>query len=394
MPNEQPAIFLNSESGKFYRLTGQNEAGLYLVERLGDGQAFRVGPQAWASKYVAATEEQMAKIAAVIARFTATGTPVTLDALANVTPAPQGGNEQGSEALTTQITGRQVGELISPDPNIHKLENMILYPECVEAAMMGVNQILRAADIEEVFHISRVQPKSGRCAMNLYGPPGVGKTMIALGIANTLGKKLYKVDYSQMISKWVGDTGKNIKAAFDAAKQANAILLFDEADSMLSKRLTLTDDAVSNSVNQNRNILMQELDSYDGIVFFTTNKFENYDEALLRRIAQHVKFELPNESMRKKLYEMHFTNHERLKGVDMGKLAKLSKNFSGGDILNVCVNAMRRCVNLSADKNEWFVTQEMAEAEVKRVANAKAEHAGEKPGREIGLGAKPRMAGD
>jgi SpoVK/Ycf46/Vps4 family AAA+-type ATPase len=289
---------------------------------------------------------------------------------------------------------KQVGDLITPDPNIHVLEKMVLYPECVEAAKLGINQVLCAGDLEEIFQISKIQPKTGRCAINMYGPPGVGKTMLALAIALILDKKLYKVDYSAMISKWVGDTGKNIKAAFQAAKAHNAILLFDEADSMLSKRLTLTDDAVSNSVNQNRNILMQELDEYNGIVFFTTNKFENYDEALLRRIAAHVKFDLPNEEMREKLFKMHFPVLDRLQDVDFKKCATLAKDFSGGDILNVAVNAMRRCPAEYGAQNKasWVVTQPMIEAEIKRTRNAKAEHSGAAKKKTIGLQADSRMA--
>jgi SpoVK/Ycf46/Vps4 family AAA+-type ATPase len=344
-----------------------------------------VGGARFIEIYRLATPEEIAKIRQVLPAFKRSGTAVTIDALNNI---PDDG-EVGSTPLSITEVGKQVGELITPDPNIHKIENMVLYPECVEAAMMGINQVRRGADIEEVFQISKVLPKAGRCAINLYGPPGTGKTMLALGIAQTLGKKLYKVDYSSMISKWVGDTGKNIKAAFTQAKAHDAILLFDEADSMLSKRLTITEDAVSNSVNQNRNILMQELDSYDGIVFFTTNKFENYDEALLRRIAAHVKFELPNEEMRVKLFEMHYTNHGRLKDLSFEECAKKAKDFSGGDILNVCVNSMRRCANVTPDKTSWYVTQDMADAEIKRVAQAKREHGGIRE-RKMGLA----MAGD
>jgi DNA polymerase III delta prime subunit len=370
-------IFMNKESKNFYRVE-RVDSGLVHVERLGDGKAVRVSKSRWEEVYRPATEDEVQKIKRVIAICQASGEIVNLDKLPR--------DEEGSEPMQeSQIGGVQVGELIEPNAELHVMDKMVLYPECVESALMGINQIMRKDDLEEIFQISKIQPKAGRCALNMYGPPGTGKTMLALAIALKLGKKLFKVDYSQMISKWVGDTGKHIKMAFLMAKQHDAILFFDEADSLLSKRLTFTEDAVSNSVNQNRNILMQELDNYDGIVFFTTNMFVNYDEALLRRIAAHVKFDLPNEDMRVKLFEMHFPNPTRLKAVDFKKASKLADGFGGGDILNVALNSMRRCANLTEDKSQWFVTQEMIEAEIKRVRDAKAEHSGKKGKRAMGL---------
>ncbi len=173
--------------------------------------------------------------------------------------------------------------------------------------------------------------------MNFYGPPGTGKTRAALGIALRLGKPLYQVDYSAVISKYLGDTAKHIKAAFQAACEHGAILFFDEADSLLSKRVS-TGESCSTSINQNRNCLMQELDRFDGVVIVTTNLFENYDPALLRRIQRHIKFRVPDASMRRELFALHLPNPDRVTG-DYAVLAALSRGLSGGDILNVCVNA-------------------------------------------------------
>ena len=176
-------------------------------------------------------------------------------------------------------------------------------------------------------------------------------------------------------SKYLGDTAKHIKAAFAAARDHDAVLFFDEADSLLSKRVS-TGESCSTSINQNRNCLMQELDRFDGVVIVTTNLFKNYDPALLRRIQRHIKFRNPDASMRRELFALHLPNPARVQ-ADYAVLAELSKGLSGGDILNVCVNAIH-AGSTDADTSKWQVTQETMEREIKKVRKAKTEHAGEK----------------
>ena len=194
------------------------------------------------------------------------------------------------------------------------------------------------------------------------------------------GKPLYQVDYSAFISKYLGATAKHIKAVFEAAREQDAVLFFDEADSLLSKRVA-TGESCSTSINQNRNTLMQELDRFDGVVIVTTNLFENYDPALLRRIH----FRLPNGSMRRELFALHLPNPDRVT-ADYAVLAGLSRGLSGGDILNICVNAIY-AGSTDPDQDRWCVTQRIIEAEIKKVKKAKAEHSGENSGlkRKIGF---------
>jgi SpoVK/Ycf46/Vps4 family AAA+-type ATPase len=121
---------------------------------------------------------------------------------------------------------------------------------------------------------------------------------------------------------------------------------------------------------------MQELDLFDGVVLVTTNLFENYDPALLRRIQRHIKFRLPDDSMRRELFALHLPNPDRVQ-ADYAVLAELSRGLSGGDILNVCVNAIH-VGSVDADTAKWKVTQGMLEREIAKVRKAKAEHSGEK----------------
>jgi SpoVK/Ycf46/Vps4 family AAA+-type ATPase len=243
-----------------------------------------------------------------------------------------------------------------------------------------------AEQMEEVWKLSTIRPMSGRCILNFYGPPGTGKTRAALGLALQLGKPLYQVDYSAVISKYLGDTAKHIKAAFAAARDHNAVLFFDEADSLLSKRVSIG-ESCSTSINQNRNCLMQELDRFDGVVIVTTNLFENYDPALLRRIQRHIKFRVPDVSMRRELFALHLPNPDRVQ-ADYAVLAELSRGLSGGDILNVCVNAIY-AGSVDSDSAKWLVTQGMLEREIKKVRQAKAEHSGEKEGPKRRIGFQP-----
>src|SRR5438067_5849960 len=230
-----------------------------------------------------------------------------------------------------------LGVLVQPEPH-HALERLILDEDVKADVLAGLRSIRQREQLEAIWNISRVQPQNGRCILNFYGPPGTGKTRAALGVALQLGKPLYQVDYSAVISKYLGDTAKHIAAAFKQAKEYKAVLFFDEADSLLSRRVP-SGESCSTSINQNRNVLMQELDRFDGVVIVTTNLFRNYDPALLRRISRHIKFRLPDKAMRHRLFELHLPNRERV-FADLNILAGEAKGLSGGDILNVCLNAI------------------------------------------------------
>lgn len=239
--------------------------------------------------------------------------------------------------------------------------------------MAGLRALEIREDLERVWNISSIQPQEGRCILNFYGPPGTGKTRAALGVALRLNKPLYQVDYSAVISKYLGDTAKHIKLAFAAAREHDAVLFFDEADSLLSKRVATTESCAT-SINQNRNTLMQELDRFDGVVIVTTNLFEIYDPALLRRIQRHIKFRLPDGAMRRELFALHLPNAGRV-DADFAVLAGLSRGLSGGDILNICLNAIHADSG-DADPAKWRVTQPMLEREIAKVKKAKAEYSG------------------
>lgn len=269
-----------------------------------------------------------------------------------------------------------VGAIVHPTAR-DNLAELVLHPSARTSIASALHALNHRLTLEAVWNISRIQPQQGRCILNFYGPPGCGKTRAALAVAREVGKPLFKVDYSAVISKYLGDTAKHIKTAFAAAREAGAVLFFDEADSLLSKRVP-TGESCSTSINQNRNTLMQELDGFDGVVVVTTNLFENYDDAILRRIQRHIKFDLPNAEMRLELLRMHLPNLDRV-DADLPAVADNSRGLSGGDLLNVCLNAIYAgSVDPSPDK--WRVTQELLMIEVRKVRRSKKDHSGDRTG--------------
>ena len=126
--------------------------------------------------------------------------------------------------------------------------------------------------------------------------------MSAHAIASALGKKLICVNYADIESKYVGETSKNLTRLFNDPNNRDDIIFFDEADALLSKRVTDMSSATDVSVNQTRSVLLTLLNSYEGMVIFATNFISNYDSAFMRRIHYHIRFNLPNAELRKKLW--------------------------------------------------------------------------------------------
>ena len=266
----------------------------------------------------------------------------------------------------------EVGILVDTEPR-HALDRLVLQPSVVADIEAALRLIEIREQLEAVWKLHEIQPQRGRCIVNFYGPPGTGKTRAALGIARRLGKPLYQVDYSAIVSKYLGDTAKHIALAFRQAAEADAVVLFDEADSLLSRRVAIG-ESCSTSINQNRNCLMQELDCFGGVVVMTTNLFGTYDEAILRRIARHIEFALPNVEMRERLFRAHLPNAE-LVPFDLRQAAIKARGFSGGDILNACLNAM---LAASADPipDNWQLSEAALLAEIAKIQSGKAAHSG------------------
>lgn len=141
----------------------------------------------------------------------------------------------------------------------------------------------------------------GVCAL-FYGAPGTGKTMAVQVIANELGLDLYRVDLSQLVSKYIGETEKNISQLFHKAKNINALLFFDEADALFSKRSEVKDSHDRNANAQTAHLL-QKLEDYEGIAVLATNYINNIDDAFKRRIKFMIHFPFPQADVRLSLWK-------------------------------------------------------------------------------------------
>lgn len=192
---------------------------------------------------------------------------------------------------------------------------------------------------------------------NFFGAPGTGKSMAAEAIGSYLGKKIYSINYAELESKYVGQTPKNIKKAFEKAKEDDAVLVFEEADSFLGKRLTDISQSADYGVNITRSVMLLELEKFDGVVIFTTNLLNNYDEAFKRRILASVEFKMPDEAGRKAIFDIHLPKKMPLdEGITSETLAKEFVDVSGADIKDIifmaAVTALERYENENAKDNE------------------------------------------
>ena len=175
-------------------------------------------------------------------------------------------------------------------------------------------------------------------AVNLFGPPGTGKTMAAHAISDALHKPMLCVDYAEIESKYVGETSKNLSKLFQTASEQDAVIFFDEADALLSKRVTNMTSATDVSVNQTRSVLLNLLNQYHGVILFATNFIQNFDAAFLRRIRYHVQFHLPDTILRERLWRTYIPRQMPCQ-VDCADLAEKFAGISGSDIANAVFSA-------------------------------------------------------
>ena len=168
------------------------------------------------------------------------------------------------------------------------------------------------------------------------GPSGTGKTLAAEVLANDLQLDLHHIDLSQVVSKYIGDTEKNLRAVFDAAEQTGAVLLFDEADALFGKRSEVR-DSHDRYANIEVSYLLQRMEAYRGLAILTTNKRGSLDPAFLRRLRFVITFPFPDGPQRAKIWARIFPPETPVQGLDVLKLARL--NVAGGNIRNIALNA-------------------------------------------------------
>lgn len=204
-------------------------------------------------------------------------------------------------AAVKQQSVNQLGKYAVLINAVFTWEDLIISAEQKRQMQMICDQVRYRNVVGEEWGFHRKTPYGqGICAL-FYGSPGTGKTMAVQVMANQLGMDLYRIDLSQMVSKYIGETEKNISDLFHKAKNINAMLFFDEADSLFAKRSEVK-DANDRYANSSTSHLLQKLEDYSGITILATNYVNNIDDAFKRRIKFMVNFVFPTEAVRYQLW--------------------------------------------------------------------------------------------
>jgi DNA polymerase III delta prime subunit len=264
---------------------------------------------------------------------------------------------------------RGLTELLAPR---RTFEDVVLPPSTYRQIEHALAQISHHELIFQRWGLGERHDSGLGLAFNFAGPPGTGKTICAEAIANALGKPLLVVRYAEMESMWVGETGKNVAAVFRLASEQNAVLFFDEADAIASRRFTSFQQGVQREMNTVVNVLLRELDSFPGVVIFATNLAVNFDPAFERRIRTHILFEMPSAAEREQIWsvQVHPRKTPLANDVDFHALAERYE-VSGGDIKNAVLKAAQMAASEGGTEDVRQIHQRHFEAAMHEVLAAK-----------------------
>lgn len=194
-----------------------------------------------------------------------------------------------------------------------------------------------------------------------YGPPGTGKTLTAALLGKHSGREVYRVDLSMIVSKWIGETEKNLGKVFDAASYKEWILFFDEADALFGKR-TAANNSNDRHANQQTGYLLQRIEDFPGTVILATNLKANMDEAFTRRFQAMIGFTMPGIEQREQLWRNAFAGVcEWAADVDLPAIAR-EHELAGGAIINV----LRHCALQAVRRGEKVVTRDILLTGIRR----------------------------
>jgi len=216
--------------------------------------------------------------------------------------------------------------------------SVVLPPDVLDSLRELVGRVRHRRTVFDTWGMSRTMSTSRGLTALFQGSPGTGKTLVAGVVARELGLELYQVDLSKVMSKWIGETERNLSQIFDAAEDGQVVLLFDEADSLFAKR---TEVRSSNDryANLEVNYLLQRLDAFEGIAILTTNIGNSIDQAFKRRLSFRLSFPFPDEETREHLWRAHLPSELPIEGALMLDVLARKYQLSGGYIRNSCLRA-------------------------------------------------------
>jgi hypothetical protein len=220
----------------------------------------------------------------------------------------------------------------------HKWEDLVIPVDVYDSLVEMIDYVRHAHRVYEQWGFAGRHSLSEGVSALFAGPPGTGKTMCASVMARELDMELFRVDLSRVVSKWIGETEKNLSKVFDEAQHSNAIILFDEADSLFAKR-TEVKSSVDRYANLEVNYLLQRMEAFGGVTLLTTNFEDTIDTAFKRRLTFRMRFEKPDAEARAALWRKVFPSACALSAdFDADMLGRMFE-MSGGNIRNAAVRA-------------------------------------------------------
>lgn len=272
-----------------------------------------------------------------------------------------------------------LGEFFVTEPKF-TLNQMVLNEELekeIKTALIAISHTKKIYDEWGFNEIDQI-PKA---ILNFYGPPGTGKTMAANAIASFNNSKILALNYAEIESKYVGDAPKKLMKAFEEAFKEKAVLFFDEADSFLGKRITNVSSSSDQAINSLRSQLLILLENFEGIVIFATNLVKNYDKAFESRILKHLKFDLPDEKLRRRLIETMIPSKlpltELFNEDQYNELVTLSDGLAGRQIKNAILDTLTTAAYYNEDTVSYVYFKNAFESMKEK--NEKMTQEGSKP---------------
>lgn len=249
------------------------------------------------------------------------------------------------------------------------LDEVTLSPKILDKIDEMIAYIDNREKLLNEWKFNRFLKTGSGLSINFFGKPGTGKSITAEAIANKMEMSIMKVNYGELESALVGETSDNLVSVFETAEKTKSLLFFDEADAILSKRISNLSQAADYGVNTAKSTMLTLLDKFNGVIIFATNLFDNYDETFLRRILFNVEFIPPNLKMREQLWQFHLSE-EVPKQITYQELATLSEGLCGGDIRKLTINLGLKLVTGKVES----IDLSLVETEIKDYKEVKAKH--------------------
>jgi ATPase family associated with various cellular activities (AAA)/Winged helix domain, variant len=295
--------------------------------------------QMWMDALGEAAVSYNGEVDAVIAHFDLSNAAIAMTARlarAHSAPTSTGTGQKPLWELCRAQVGSHVGELaqrIEPRAQWHEL---ILPSNQKNVLLTILAQVRQRSKVLELWGFAKSSSRGLGSTVLFAGPSGTGKTMAAEVLAGLLRLDLYRIDLSAVVSKYIGETEKNLRRVFDAAESGGAVLLFDEADALFGRRSEVK-DSHDRYANIEVSYLLQRMEAYRGLAILTTNLKQSLDAAFVRRLRFIVQFPFPDIVQREQIWATVFPRETPREGLDCGKLARLS--VAGGNIRNIALNA-------------------------------------------------------